>query len=78
MSRVAVVKRSVTIAGHRTSVSMEDAFWAGLRNAALARTCPPRCASRCSTTTGTGATLRREIYARWGARRAIAERLGTA
>ena len=25
-----VIKRSLTIAGHRTSVSLEDAFWTGL------------------------------------------------
>ena len=25
--RTAIVKRSLTIAGHRTSVSLEDAFW---------------------------------------------------
>jgi predicted DNA-binding ribbon-helix-helix protein len=27
-------KRSLTIAGHRTSVSLEDAFWAGLKHIA--------------------------------------------
>ena len=27
----AVVKRSVVIAGHKTSVSLEDAFWIGLK-----------------------------------------------
>jgi predicted DNA-binding ribbon-helix-helix protein len=27
----AVVKRSVVIAGHKTSVSLEDNFWAGLK-----------------------------------------------
>lgn len=27
-------KRSVTIDGHATSVSLEDAFWTGLRNIA--------------------------------------------
>lgn len=27
-------KRSVTIAGHRTSVSLEEAFWAALKRAA--------------------------------------------
>ena len=32
-------KRSLTIAGHRTSVSLEDAFWAGLKHiAALEQT----------------------------------------
>ena len=29
-----VVKRSVVIAGHKTSVSLEDAFWKGLREIA--------------------------------------------
>jgi predicted DNA-binding ribbon-helix-helix protein len=27
----AVIKRSLAIAGHRTSISLEDAFWDGLR-----------------------------------------------
>lgn len=27
-------KRSLSIAGHRTSVSLEDAFWAGLKEIA--------------------------------------------
>jgi len=29
-----VVKRSIVIAGHRTSVSMEEAFWAALKRIA--------------------------------------------
>ena len=29
-----VVKRSVIIAGHKTSVSLEDAFWKGLKDIA--------------------------------------------
>lgn len=33
----APAKRSVTINGHRTSVSVEDAFWRGLGTAARAR-----------------------------------------
>jgi predicted DNA-binding ribbon-helix-helix protein len=32
-----LVKRSVVVAGHRTSVSLEDAFWAELRRVARAR-----------------------------------------
>lgn len=32
-----VVKRSLAVAGHRTSVSLEDAFWARLRAVAEAR-----------------------------------------
>ena len=32
-----VVKRSIVIAGHKTSVSLEDAFWTGLRDIAVAR-----------------------------------------
>ena len=31
------LKRSLTIDGHRTSVSLEDAFWRGLAEAARAR-----------------------------------------
>jgi predicted DNA-binding ribbon-helix-helix protein len=30
-------KRSLTIAGHRTSISLEEPFWEGLRAIALAR-----------------------------------------
>ena len=32
-----VVKRSIVIAGHKTSVSLEDAFWGGLKDIAAAR-----------------------------------------
>jgi predicted DNA-binding ribbon-helix-helix protein len=32
-----VVKRSIVIAGHKTSVSLEDAFWRGLKEIASAR-----------------------------------------
>jgi predicted DNA-binding ribbon-helix-helix protein len=32
--RSPIVKRSIVIAGHRTSVSLEDAFWSGLREIA--------------------------------------------
>jgi predicted DNA-binding ribbon-helix-helix protein len=32
-----VVKRSIVIAGHKTSVSLEDAFWKGLKEIALGR-----------------------------------------
>ena len=32
-----IVKRSVAIGGHRTSVSLEDAFWKGLREIAHRR-----------------------------------------
>ncbi|MBV0912300.1 ribbon-helix-helix domain-containing protein [Anianabacter salinae] len=31
------VKRSLTLRGHRTSVSLEDAFWDGFREMAAAR-----------------------------------------
>jgi predicted DNA-binding ribbon-helix-helix protein len=34
------VKRSVTIAGHQTSISLEPAFWAALDAAAAARGLP--------------------------------------
>jgi predicted DNA-binding ribbon-helix-helix protein len=32
-----VVKRSVVVAGHKTSVSLEDAFWKGLKEIAGGR-----------------------------------------
>ena len=32
-----VIKRSVTIAGHRTSISLENAFWRQLQAIATAR-----------------------------------------
>lgn len=32
-----VVKRSIVIAGHKTSVSLEDAFWTGIKDIAVAR-----------------------------------------
>jgi predicted DNA-binding ribbon-helix-helix protein len=32
-----VVKRSIVIAGHKTSVSLEDAFWTGIKEIAAKR-----------------------------------------
>ncbi|HZS64048.1 MAG TPA: ribbon-helix-helix domain-containing protein [Xanthobacteraceae bacterium] len=32
-----VIKRSIVIAGHKTSVSLEDAFWSGLKDIARGR-----------------------------------------
>ena len=32
-----IVKRSLVIAGHKTSVSLEDAFWRGLKEIAAIR-----------------------------------------
>ena len=32
-----IVKRSIVINGHKTSVSLEDAFWQGLKDIASAR-----------------------------------------
>ena len=32
-----VVKRSVVVSGHTTSISLEDEFWSGLREIAKAR-----------------------------------------
>ena len=32
-----VVKRSIVIAGHRTSISLDDAFWQGLNEIAIGR-----------------------------------------
>jgi len=37
---VGPVKRSVTIAGHPTSISLEPLFWAALEDAAAARALP--------------------------------------
>ena len=34
------VKRSITIAGHQTSISLEPVFWTALENAARDRTLP--------------------------------------
>ena len=34
------VKRSITIAGHETSISLEPVFWAALEAAAIARALP--------------------------------------
>jgi predicted DNA-binding ribbon-helix-helix protein len=35
--RSTVIKRSIVIAGHKTSVSLEDAFWKSLRDIAAGR-----------------------------------------
>ena len=35
--KTTVVKRSIAIAGHKTSVSLEDAFWRGLKEIAKQR-----------------------------------------
>jgi predicted DNA-binding ribbon-helix-helix protein len=35
--RAAVVKRSLTVSGHRTSISLEDAFWRRLKELAEER-----------------------------------------
>ena len=32
-----VVKRSIVLAGHKTSVSLEDAFWRGVKDVAASR-----------------------------------------
>ena len=32
-----IVKRSIVIAGHKTSVSLEEAFWRGLKDIAASR-----------------------------------------
>jgi predicted DNA-binding ribbon-helix-helix protein len=38
MIKSPVVKRSIVIAGHKTSVSLEDAFWDALKEIATIRT----------------------------------------
>ena len=35
-----IVKRSIVLAGHKTSVSLEDAFWDGLKDIAKDRRKP--------------------------------------
>jgi predicted DNA-binding ribbon-helix-helix protein len=35
--RSSVVKRSVVVAGHKTSVSLEDAFWSAFKEIAASR-----------------------------------------
>jgi predicted DNA-binding ribbon-helix-helix protein len=35
--RSLVAKRSIVVAGHKTSVSLEDAFWNGLKEIAMGR-----------------------------------------
>jgi len=35
--RSAIIKRSVVIGGHKTSVTLEDAFWTGLKQIARSR-----------------------------------------
>ena len=35
--RSPVVKRSIVIAAHKTSVNLEEAFWSGLKEIAIAR-----------------------------------------
>jgi predicted DNA-binding ribbon-helix-helix protein len=37
MIKSPVVKRSIVIAGHKTSVSLEDAFWDALKEIAVVR-----------------------------------------
>jgi predicted DNA-binding ribbon-helix-helix protein len=32
-----IIKRSIIVAGHKTSVSLEDAFWKGLKEIAVGR-----------------------------------------
>src|SRR5262249_4167071 len=34
LMRSSIVKRSIVIGGHKTSVSLEDAFWTGLKHVA--------------------------------------------
>jgi predicted DNA-binding ribbon-helix-helix protein len=37
MMKSSIIKRSVVVAGHKTSVSLEDAFWLGLKEIAAKR-----------------------------------------
>jgi predicted DNA-binding ribbon-helix-helix protein len=36
-----VIKRSIVVGGHKTSVSLEDAFWKGLKEIAAGRNVTP-------------------------------------
>jgi predicted DNA-binding ribbon-helix-helix protein len=40
LMKSSVVKRSIVIDGHKTSVSLEDAFWSGLKEIAQAQQAP--------------------------------------
>jgi predicted DNA-binding ribbon-helix-helix protein len=40
MKSPVIIKRSVVIGGHKTSISLEDAFWKGLREIAGGRDMP--------------------------------------
>jgi predicted DNA-binding ribbon-helix-helix protein len=40
LMKSSVVKRSIVIGGHKTSVSLEDAFWIGLKEIAHAQRAP--------------------------------------
>lgn len=40
LQRAGIVKRSLTISGHRTSISLEDAFWRRLKAVAAERALP--------------------------------------
>jgi predicted DNA-binding ribbon-helix-helix protein len=33
-----IIKRSISVGGHKTNISLEDAFWTGLREIARSRT----------------------------------------
>ena len=35
-----IIKRSISVAGHKTNISLEDAFWSGLRDIAQSRAMP--------------------------------------
>lgn len=37
MMKSPVVKRSIVVAGHKTSVSLEEAFWSGMKEISLIR-----------------------------------------
>jgi predicted DNA-binding ribbon-helix-helix protein len=54
-----ITKRSVVIGGHKTSISLEDAFWTGLKEIAQAQG-----ASVAQTVTGIDTTRQQEICRR--------------
>ena len=52
-----IIKRSVVIAGHKTSVSLEDAFWSGLKQIRVPSKRRCRKPSQRSTRRANGATF---------------------
>ena len=62
MTAPVVVKRSVVVAGHRTSISLEDAFWKSLKEIARERGTPlSLLVETIDSTRGRGTRLKVEV-----------------